>query len=240
MNNKGVAIVTGGNRGIGQKVCEILANRGFAVILTARTLQSGQEAAMQIRARGGCVDVYEVDVVDEAQIHAMVDAVLARYRHIDVLINNAGIYLDGPDEQGRYVPLDELSIDILYQTMDVNLYGSVRLTKAVLPAMRLQNYGRIVNVSSGMGRYFELDRRAPFYRLSKSALNAFTRILASEVAEYNILVNAVCPGWVRTRMGTKRAVRSITQGAKGVVWAATLPDGGPSGGLFRDGENFGW
>lgn len=116
----------------------------------------------------------------------------------------------------------------------MGLFDSVKLL------MRQQNYGRIVNLSSGMGQLSEMNGCCPGYRTSKTALNALTRLLADELSGSNVLINALCPGWVRTEMGGEQATRDVTEGADTAIWLATLPDGGPSGGFFRDRKPIPW
>ena len=233
------AVVTGATRGIGFEVALALGSLGMRVVLAGRDSTLIDENVDIARAQD--IDAYPgmLDVSDNRSVARFVECVLKRFGHVDILVNNAGILQEGNARDGFVTLLDQ-DLKALDETFSVNLFGPVMLTKLFLPSMIELHYGRIVNVSSGMGRFVELDQYAPFYRCSKAALNAFTRCVAAEVREFNVLVNAVCPGWVRTAMGTEEAVRSVTEGARGVVIAATLPNGGPSGQLLRDGENFGW
>ncbi|MBJ8030413.1 SDR family NAD(P)-dependent oxidoreductase [Bacillus cereus group sp. N21] len=240
-----VAVITGGNRGIGEEICKQLSLLGYQVILTARNIQDANEAASRI-ARN--VVPASLDVTDDESIIRLVDFVISKYSRIDVLVNNAGVFLDN-EIDNQFPSVLNMDIKVLQNTLNVNLYGALRLIKAFFPYMKLANYGRIVNVSSGMGRITSLTaskdirrdaRTGPYYRISKTALNALTRIVAVEGFDSNILVNAVCPGWVRTRMGTQEAIRTIEEGARGIVWAATLKDNGPTGLLFRDGQPLNW
>ena len=162
---------------------------------------------------------------------------VAPFGRVDILINNAAVYLD---KQASGSPLLDLDPSILEQTMKANLTGPLRLIQAFLPGMIDRGYGRIVNVSSDMGRIAELHPSGAYYRLSKLALNGLTKMVAAEATGTNVVVNAVSPGWVRTDMGGSAATRSIEEGASGIVWAATLPGDGPSGLLFRDGKELGW
>ena len=157
---------------------------------------------------------------------------LDRFGRIDVLVNNAGIALDG--SRSPVSSVLEVSPEVVARTLDANTLGPLRLIQAVVPAMRARGYGRIVNVSSGLGQISGMGGSWPGYRMSKAALNALTRIVAAEVGSANIKVNAVSPGWVRTDMGGKDAPRSVAQGADTIVWLATLPDDGPSGLFFED------
>ena len=152
-----------------------------------------------------------------------------------MLVNNAGVEGSGWSTSATDVDLDEVR-DLL----ETNLYGAWRLTQAALPLMRRNGYGRIVNLSSGMGQLSDMGGHAPAYRVSKTGLNALTRMLTAELADENILVNSCCPGWVRTDMGGSNARRSVEEGADTPVWLATLPDDGPRGGFFRDRAPIPW
>ncbi len=126
------------------------------------------------------------------------------------------------------------------QTMETNVYGPYLLCQALVPLMKKNNYGRIVNISSGLGQLNDMGGGYPAYRMSKTAINVITRILAAELAGTNILVNSMCPGWVKTRMGGEGATRSVEEGADTAVWLSTLPDGGPTGKIFRDRKEVPW
>jgi len=229
-----VALVTGGNRGVGLEVCRQLAERGDRVVLGARDKLSGEAAA---RSLPGHVEAVALDVTDAVGVAACVESLVGRHGGIDVLVNNAGVH---PERLLGAPGIENVPLESLAATFGTHVLGPAWLIQQVLPGMKSRGYGRIVNVSSGLGRFFELDRRWPFYRTSKAALNALTRIVADDCRGFDILVNAVCPGWVRTRMGGDDALRDVPGAARGIVWAAELPAGGPTGGLFRDGENFGW
>ncbi|ANN35689.1 MULTISPECIES: SDR family NAD(P)-dependent oxidoreductase [Bacillus] len=240
-----VALVTGGNRGIGEEVCKQLSLLGYQVILAARDIQDANLAASKISSN---IVTATLDVTDDESVSQLVNSVISKYGRIDVLVNNAGVFLDNIKDN-QFPSLFDMDVEVLQKSLDVNLYGALRLIKAVFPYMKLSRYGRIVNVSSGMGRITNLmaskdirrdARSGPYYRISKSALNTLTRIVSVEGIDANILVNAVCPGWVQTRMGTKEAIRTVEEGARGIVWAATLEDNGPTGMLFRDYQPLDW
>lgn len=234
-----VALVTGANRGIGRAVAHQLHERGVTVVAGVRHLPPGSaHDGTLVELSPGLLAV-ELDVTNPAQVSDTRDLIIHRFGGLDILVNNAGAYLDKPKPL-RPGWVEETDPDLLRGTMAVNLDGPLRLTWAFLPGMRERNYGRIVNVSSGRGRFADLDGSGPLYRISKTALNALTRIVAVDTAGYDILVNAVCPGWVRTDMGGPDAPRSADQTADGIVWAATLPSGGPTGGFFRDGQPLDW
>lgn len=229
-----VALVTGANRGIGFEVCRQLARRGLRVLLTAREEDRGRRAAERLRQEGLDVHFHRLDVTDEDSVHRTAAFAEKEWGGVDVLVNNAGVY---PDEG---VPGLTIDLETVRRTMEVNAYGPLRLCQTVIPRMRRHRYGRIVNVSSGLGAFDDMGGGTLAYRLSKVSLNALTRILADEVRGTGILINAMCPGWVRTDMGGRNAPRSVEQGADTVVFLSTLPDSGPSGGFFRDRKPIPW
>jgi NAD(P)-dependent dehydrogenase (short-subunit alcohol dehydrogenase family) len=230
-----VALVTGGNRGIGFEICRQLAAQGLAVVLGARDAGQGKAAAKALQEEGLPVDFHRLDVTSCRSIRACVAALAERRGRIDVLVNNAGVLIDS---RGSHF-LDS-KLDAYRDTLEANLYGPLQLAQAVIPVMKAKRYGRIVNMSSGLGQLSEMGTGTPAYRLSKTALNALTRILAAEFHGSNILVNSACPGWVRTRMGGEGAPRTPAQGADTAVWLATLPDDGPTGGFFRERQPIAW
>lgn len=231
-----VAVVTGGNRGLGLEICRQLALAGDRVVLTARDPAKGEAAAIRLAMQGLTVETAQLDVADPASCEAFAQEIRRRFGRVDRLVNNAGVLLDhGPLASALTVPRD-----ILEKTMEVNVYAPVRLCQLLVPMMRAGNYGRIVNVSSGMGALNDMGGGWPAYRLSKAALNAATRVLAAELGPAQVKVNAACPGWVRTDMGGEHAPRSVQEGADTPVWLATLPDDGPTGGFFRDRQPIPW
>ncbi|MCG8556194.1 MAG: SDR family NAD(P)-dependent oxidoreductase [Proteobacteria bacterium] len=253
-----IAVITGGSRGLGLETCRQLADKELRVVLTARRASEAHEAAERL-----AVDHIQLDVTDRQSVAHAASELRDRYGHVDVLVNNAGIAMQGFGAQ------------IARETVAVNLLGAISTTDAVRPF--LSDDAVIVMVSSGLGELsgWRQDRRRDFedphmsrerlenlmhafirdvedgsyeskgwpgsaYRVSKAGLNAFTRLVARELATTAIRVNAVCPGWVRTDMGGARATRSVEEGARGIVWAATLSPAGPSGGFFRDGSAIPW
>lgn len=231
---KRVAMVTGANRGIGLEICSQLGKAGYAVVLTARDPQKGAKAAQSLRREGLDVHFHPLDVTAPGAAREAAAFVEGELGRLDALVNNAAVSLD---PEGF---LETVDPDVMRQTLEANLLGALACCQAVLPVMRRQEYGRIVNVSSGRGSFTKLAAGGPSYRISKTALNALTVILADELKETNILVNVMTPGWVRTRLGGMKAPRSVSQGAEAAVWLATLPDDGPRGKFFRDREEFPW
>ena len=255
-----LAVVTGGNRGLGLEVCRQLAQEGYRVVLTARDAEQARQAAASL-AKAGNVRAEQLDVTSEASVAAFAERARADLGPIFALVNNAGISMRG------------FNVDVVHGTLAVNFFGALRVTQALLPLV--QDGGNVVMVSSGMGELgpYSPKLRARFldealdiaglralveefasdvaagtheahgwpssaYRVSKAALNALTRILAK--ASPRVRVNSVCPGWVKTDMGGPGAARSVETGARGIVWAATLGAGGPHGGFFRDGKPLDW
>jgi NAD(P)-dependent dehydrogenase (short-subunit alcohol dehydrogenase family) len=201
-------------------------------------MDKGQAAAKELSELGEVV-FHPLDVKESANIERLKKHVDREYGRLDVLVNNAGVYLDG-NRSGEPSSAFDAKIETVRATVETNTYGPFQLCQALIPIMRKNNYGRVVNVSSGMGQLSAMGGGWPGYRISKTALNAVTRIFAEELKGTNILVNSVCPGWVRTDMGGPQATRTVEQGAETIVWLATLPDGGPTGGFFRDKQEIPW
>lgn len=228
----GVALVTGAGRGIGREVARQLAERGYEVLLGARDEGKASTAAAELASStGASVRPLKLDVADPASIAAAAEQVAKEPGRLDVLINNAGIGSDfgvagvGPD------------FEAIQRALDTNFFGAYRTTIALLGLLRQSAHPRIVNVSSGMGGVSEMGGWSPGYRVSKASMNAMTRILSTELKDAGVLVNSACPGFVDTDMGGPMgATKPVSEGAAGIVWLATLPDDGPTGGFFRDGQ----
>jgi NAD(P)-dependent dehydrogenase (short-subunit alcohol dehydrogenase family) len=254
------AIVTGGNRGLGQETCRQLAQKGYSVVLTARDLTRAREAAGRL-ASAGTVQAAQLDVTDDESVRAFAEQAPASFGPLHALVNNAAISMKGFD------------LEVVRGTLGVNFFGPLRVTLALAPL--LVDGGNLVMVSSEMGALdayspaikarfldealsveglvalvgeFEASVKAgrheaegwpsSAYRVSKAALNALTRILARQSARLH--VNSVCPGWVKTDMGGPSASLTVEEGARGIVWAATLGADGAHGGFFRHGKAIDW
>ncbi len=237
MKTEPVAVVTGAYRGLGLETCRQLAARGYCVVLTARREAEGQMAAGKLAGEGLNVRFRPLHVTEESSVLALRDFLSQKFGRIDVLVNNAGIFPDPhPGTPGSSI--FDADLGDLRSAFETNTLAALRLCQCLIPLM--QGQGRVVNVSSGMGQLSDMNGFAPAYRLSKTAMNAMTRIFADELKGSGIKINSVCPGWVRTEMGGANATRSLEEGATGIVWAATLPKDGPSGGFFRDGQHIPW
>lgn len=224
-----ISLVTGANRGIGHEICRQLAARGHIVLLTARNSQAAADAAARIE---GAVPL-RLDVTDPDSIAEAAATVQDRYGQLDVLVNNAAITYD------TWQRAATADLAVVREAVETNLYGPWQIVQEFLPLLGNSDHARIVNVSSEAGSLTSMGGGTPAYTVSKAALNALTRMLAAELRADRILVNAVCPGWVATDMGGHGG-RPVSEGAAGVVWAATLPDSGPTGGFFRDGRPLPW
>jgi NAD(P)-dependent dehydrogenase (short-subunit alcohol dehydrogenase family) len=228
-----IALVTGANRGIGLEVARQLAQAGMTVILGSRTLEKGQTAAAMLSQQGLTVLPQPLDVTDQGSIDRLASWVDAEFGRLDCLINNAGILYD------TWQQASNADLNIVQEAIATNTLGAWRMCQAFLPLLRQSQQGRIVNVSSGAGSLAHMGSSTPAYSVSKAALNALTRLLAAELNNTKILVNSVCPGWVATEMGGAGG-RPVAEGAAGIVWAATLPNDGPTGGFFRDSKPLAW
>lgn len=233
-----IALVTGGNRGIGLEIVRQLSRTGIMAVLGSRDLDKGREAAGKLASEGLEPPVVALDVRDAASIRAAVEEVLSLFGRIDVLVNNAGILKEGQTPEESKVL--EVSPQLAIETYDTNTLGPLRMMQAVVPIMQKGGYGRVVNISSGAGQLSDMQAGYPAYRMSKAALNALTRVTAAELGPAPVKVNAMCPGWVRTDMGGPNATRSVEQGAETAVWLATLADNGPTGAFFRDKAPIAW
>ncbi len=227
------ALVTGGNRGIGLEVCRQLAQKGYAVVLGSRDAAKGEAAAKRLKGEGLEITAKQLDVTDEKTLRDLYGWAEKEYGRLDVLVNNAGTDYD-TDQNVLTADLDRVR-----RAFGVNTLGPWRVAQTFMPLLKKSAHGRLVNVSSGAGSLHSMSGGTPAYSLSKAALNALTLMLAAELKGSGILVNAVCPGWVATDMGGAGG-RPVEEGAASVVWAATLPDDGPTGGFFRDGKRVDW
>lgn len=235
---KKVALVTGGNRGIGYEVCRELAKAGCTVVLAGRDESRVATAVKKLKRSKLDVVGLALDVTDPISVAAAERFVRRTYGRLQILVNNAAIFIDLPHRKS----IENVDLETIRTTYETNFYGPLRLIQAFLPIMKEQNYGRIVNVSSRMGQLGG-SGAGPHnfgYRSSKTALNSLSRIVAVEMEDYNIKCNAVTPGWVRTEMGGPKAERTTKKGAESIVWLALLGNDSPSGGFFADKAEIPW
>jgi len=230
-----VAIVTGANRGIGFESCRQLAQLGIQTILTSRSESLGQDAAKVLQQEGLPVTAYPMDITDLDSIIALAKFVDQSFGGCDILINNAGVYLD---KTGDNVDPMLVDIEIMRQSMETNAFGMMRVMQQLIPLMN--GCGNVVNVGSIMGQLSEMTARHPAYRTSKTAVTALTLIFADRLKNTEIRVNAVCPGWTQTEMGGDNAPRTVQQAVQTIIWLATLPPDGPTGGFFQDHRSLHW
>ena len=230
-----IAVITGANRerGLGFATAIALAERGLRVIATGRDRAQVEALLAPARARGLDLVAEQLDVGDDASVEGLFARLDREHAgRIDVLVNNAGGIFPGGDTL-------HVASSTMLAAFDTNALGPLRMAQRAVPRMLAANYGRIVNVGTGMAGLGEMNGGSPAYRVSKTALNAVTRVVHAELRG-DVKINSVCPGWVQTDMGGRNATRTIAEGIEGIVWAATLPSEGPSGGFFRDGERIAW
>jgi NAD(P)-dependent dehydrogenase (short-subunit alcohol dehydrogenase family) len=233
--DKRVAVVTGGNKGIGFEICRQLAKRGLRVVLTSRDVDRGRDAHQKLSEDGADVVYHPLDVDSDSSVAALAGHLENEQGRVDVLVNNAGIMIDTPGAS-----VLGTSLQTFRTTLETNFFGALRMCQAVVPIMQRGHYGRIVNLSSGLGQLDQMGDGTAAYRTSKAALNSLTRMVAAAVSGDDILVNSMCPGWVRTDMGGPNAARAVDTGAETAIWLAMLPHGGPTGGFFRDKAPIPW
>lgn len=228
---KKIAVVTGGNRGIGLAAVKLLAEAGYSVLIGSRDLAAGEAEALRLSKEGLDICAAQLDISSPASVNAFADGLT----RVDVLINNAGIYLEGAS---TFTEIDE---ETLIESINVNMVGTWRMCKAVAPLMIERGFGRIVNISTGWASLAGMEANAAAYRISKAGVNALTRVMADDLApKGDIKVNSVCPGWVRTRMGGPAGQLSPEESARDVLWAAFFGSDGPTGKFFRLRQELPW
>lgn len=239
MTDRRIAVVTGGNRGIGFEICRRLGRAGWHVVLCARDARAGNEAVESLEAAGASIELRRVDVARGEHARALGQYLFDSHGRVDLLVNNAGVMIETSREHGRRsADILEVSPQTLMEVFNINTLGAVRISQALVPLM--SEGARIVNVSSGLGALNEMDGGWAGYRMSKAALNALTRILNDRVKDRGILVNSVCPGWVRTDLGGPKAPVSPEEAAAGIVWVGTSQEVTTGGGFYRDRAPIDW
>ena len=235
MPAKRIAIVTGANRGIGREIARQLMKEDVFVVAGVRDPAKCAAATADLRRDGDNAAAWPLDVNDTHNVRLFVEHVVKQHGAPSILVNNAGVF---PESSTALV--EDTPTSLWRQTFETNLFGVVRMCREVIPHMKKLRYGRIVNMSSGMGQMSQMTGGSPAYRVSKAALNALTITLASELSGTGILVNSMSPGWVRTDMGGPDAPRSPEEAADTAVWLSLLPSSGPTGQFFRDRKPIPW
>jgi NAD(P)-dependent dehydrogenase (short-subunit alcohol dehydrogenase family) len=228
-----IALITGANKGIGRETARQFGARGFTVLAGARDEDRGLEAERELRAEGAEVRFVRLDVTDDASVRQAAELIERDYGRLDVLVNNAGI--------ARGSLPSQTDLDAMREVYEVNVFGAIRVTNAMLPLLRRAPAARIVNVSSEVGSISAMtDPDSPLahmpaglaYPSSKSALNMITAMYAKELRDTPIKVNAANPGYTKTDLNRHSGFRSVAEGAEASVHLATLPADGPSGLLW--------
>ena len=236
-----VAIVSGANRGIGFEVARQLArDHSFHVVLGCRDMDKGSQAADLLHQEGLDVTARQVDILSDNSVRAFAVWVDKNYEAIDALVNNAGILLERTYTVDENVEVDGLvvEIDLVKQILETNLLGTLRMIQKLVPSIK--KGGRVINVSSRMGQFEWAGSNMIGYRLSKTALNGLTANLAVALSDRNISVNCLCPGWVRTEMGSKFAHIEVEEGAETAVWLAAAADPEITGKFFFEKQEIPW
>ena len=226
MPDRRIALVSGANRGIGAEIVRQLAQDHDTHVF------AGSRDPNQVEGTDG-IEPIQLDVTDQRTVDAALHRVESRAGRLDALVNNAGVF-------GDPIGVADYDLELAHEVLETNLFGAWRLIQAFLPLLRRSERPRVVNMSSGAGQLSDMDGGRAAYRVSKTGLNALTRALAADERGSGILINTMCPGWVRTDMGGANARLSVEEGADTAVWLATLPDDGPSGGFFRAREPIPW
>jgi NAD(P)-dependent dehydrogenase (short-subunit alcohol dehydrogenase family) len=229
-----IALVTGSNKGLGKGVSSLLLKEGCQVIMTSRNFEKGQMVYSELSRNNSKVDYHQLDISNLESIRKAIAYVDSKYGKLDILINNAAINYD------QWHNALNADLDECRNTIEVNLFGQWMMIQEAYPLLKRSSSGRIVNVSSGAGALGGEEAGTPAYSISKAALNMLTIKVSHLAKKDRILANSVCPGWVKTDMGGSQAPRSIKEGAESIIWAALLPDDGPTGGFFRDGKRIEW
>ena len=225
-----IALVTGATRGLGTEIVKQLSQLDILVLLTGRSYHKCKEVAGLLKNNN--IIPFQLDVASEKSINNIFIYIKNKYKRLDILINNAGVYLDDPRKKA-YNSVTDIDTQLLREIFMVNTEGPMRLLWKFIPMMKQNKYGRIVNVSSGMASFNDFNTDGPFYRISKLSLNALTRIIALETKNDDITINSVCPGWIQTAMGGNNAPRTVQQGARKII-ELSLPQNRVSGEFFMD------
>jgi len=234
INLKGkIALVTGANQGIGFELCRQLANLGCEVILTSRNITKGTSSVKKLREENIDVIYHSLDIADFKSVVQIYNYISDEFHRLDILINNAGIYIDS-----EYI--DNISSNKIIETLTTNAFGPLYTCQQFIPLMQKNNFGRVVNISSGMGVIQAMNYDGPAYRISKATLNAITVMFSKRNSNKNVLINAVCPGPVRTNMSSPKINKTPSDVCPFIIDVCRLPNGSFSGYLFKDSEIINW
>ncbi|MBK6746988.1 SDR family NAD(P)-dependent oxidoreductase [Ottowia sp.] len=225
-----IILITGANRGIGRELAKQLAADGDTVLLGARNFEGATQAAAEIGSNAHAV---QLDVSNQASVDAAAKKIEADFGRLDVLVNNVGGVFDYAQQAST------ADLAVVQQALEINLFSAVRVTQAMLPLLRKAQGARIVNVSSEKGSIASMTAGVPAYGTSKAALNAYTRNLASELADQGITVNAACPGWTATDLGGEGG-RPVSEGAASIKYVVNLPADAGTSGFYQDGKSLAW
>ncbi len=228
------ALVTGANKGLGFGTSKKLAQMGYKVFMVGRDSEKITRASEELKSISLEVEALTADVSDDKSVEKLSQELKKKIDKLDILVNNAGIFFDS-DEKGTF----KITSEEMLKTFNTNTLGAYRMVRSLYPLLLEGKNPCIVNISSKMGQLFEMEGKYPAYRMSKTALNALTKILSKEF-EGKIKVNCIHPGWVKTDMGGPNAPRTVDEAIGGIIWAATLPPNGPSGKFFEDGKPMEW
>jgi NAD(P)-dependent dehydrogenase (short-subunit alcohol dehydrogenase family) len=236
MTDQRIAVITGASRGLGRATAQALADQGYQVVVTARDASAASATAADI---GHGAAAHQLDVSSDEQVATLARWLEQEYGKVDVLVNNAGAIFERHDDEFG-ISAATVPASTVLAAVNTNSLGAYRVTQALAPLLVASGDARVVNVTSGMGQLSEMGPGYPAYRISKTALNAVTRVFHNELSHGGVTVNSVCPGWVKTDMGGGGASLEIEEGIDTIVWLATLPAGGPSGGFFKRRRQLDW
>jgi NAD(P)-dependent dehydrogenase (short-subunit alcohol dehydrogenase family) len=238
MNSAGkVALITGSNRGLGLATAKALTQKGVKVIISARDNESGRQVQNQLQTEGVSVDFQNIDVNDIGSIQNAANAISQKYGKLDILINNAAIYPEADKTQSGLV----VSPETVDQVLQTNVLGPLKMIQQFLPLLQKGVNANIINITSGLGQMKNLAKGSLAYRMSKTALNAMTKVIADELKNTGVRINALCPLWVKTAMGGDNAKRTPEEAAAHIVnLALDTSENAPNGQFLREGRTVDW
>lgn len=234
MEHQKIAFITGANRGIGFEVARLLTMQDYRVIIGSRNVHNGERAVAKLKEEGHVVELVEVDVADTSSILGAVNEILRLVDHLDVLVNNAGLYVPG----GSVLNTTERQLTSMLKT---NAFSALLMTRSLWGLLKEGgHHGRIINISSDLAQLSDVDNRAPAFSISKATLNAITVHLAEELKEHGIAVNAVCPGASDGEIWGEDTDRNIHEAAETVAWLASEAPETLTGKFLRDKQEIPW